>query len=105
MTQLHKEHAEIRLSAVQVIDQLFMRSHAFRELLIADFNEFLDLTVETDIKRPLPPPETVARNLKRQALEAIRRWNQQFGKGYRKLELGYVFLKEKKHVSIYNRLQ
>ncbi|RDD42712.1 UV-stimulated scaffold protein A [Trichoplax sp. H2] len=98
MTQLAKDHAEIRLSAVQVIDELFMRSHTFREALLNDFNQFLDLTVETNLKIPLPPPQTVARNLKRLTLEAMRRWHQQFGKGYRKLQLGYVFLKEKKHI-------
>lgn len=44
-TQLTREHSEIRLSAFQVVDELFNRSHAFRELLVSDFQNFLELTV------------------------------------------------------------
>lgn len=45
MTQLEKEHSEIRLSAFQMMDELFNRSHAFRELLLCDLQTFLELTV------------------------------------------------------------
>ncbi|KAL7983972.1 hypothetical protein Chor_004512 [Crotalus horridus] len=59
MSQLNQEHAEIRLSAFQIVDQLFARSHLFRTLLVSNFQEFLELTVETDYDRPLPPPMEV----------------------------------------------
>ena len=49
MTQLRKEHAEIRLSAFLIIDELFMRSHCFRELMLAEFQEFLELAAGTCI--------------------------------------------------------
>lgn len=45
MTQLEKEHSEIRLSAFQMMDELFNRSHTFRELLLCDLQTFLELTV------------------------------------------------------------
>ena len=45
MTQLEKDHAEIRRSAFQIMNELFCRSHCFRELLLADFQYFMELTI------------------------------------------------------------
>ena len=45
LSQLEREHAEVRRSTVQVIDELFHRSHCFRELLLADFQLFIELTL------------------------------------------------------------
>ena len=44
MDQLKKNHSEVRLSASQVADELFNRSHAFREILVNHLNIFLALT-------------------------------------------------------------
>lgn len=98
MTQLKKDHSEIRLSAFQVIDQLFTRSHVFRDLLLEEFQVFLELTVESDFSQRLPPPKNVADILKRTALEAVEKWNQKFGNHYKKLALGHSYLTRIKHV-------
>ncbi|XP_068730210.1 UV-stimulated scaffold protein A-like isoform X1 [Montipora capricornis] len=98
LTQLKKNHAEIRLSSFQVISELFFRSHAFRELLLIDFQIFLELTVETDPKQPLPPPKSVAKSLKHKVLQAIESWYKKFGPHYKKLDLGYNYLKRVKNV-------
>lgn len=45
MNQLEKEHAEIRLSAFQISDELFNRSHEFRNLLLAHFQDYMELTI------------------------------------------------------------
>lgn len=45
MVQLCKDHAEIRRSAFQIIDQLFQRSHCFREKLVSEFQTFFELTI------------------------------------------------------------
>lgn len=37
MSQLNQEHAEIRLSAFQIANELFSRSHHFRTLLVDNF--------------------------------------------------------------------
>ncbi|CAH1259190.1 UVSSA [Branchiostoma lanceolatum] len=100
--QLQKDHAEIRLSAFQTMDELFQRSHAFRELLIAEFQEFLELTVESNYDFPLPPPKGAADKLKKQALQAIQRWQEQFGEAYKKLTLGYNFLRYNRKVDFNN---
>lgn len=47
MTLLHKEHSEVRYSAVQIIDCLFQRSHVFRELLLDEFQNFFELVLGT----------------------------------------------------------
>jgi len=44
MQQLHIKHAEVRMSVCQMVNELFNRSHVFRELLIEDLQTFLDLT-------------------------------------------------------------
>ena len=60
--------------------------------------EFLELAVETDPDLPLPPPRPAAKTLKESALKAIQEWHNKFGKAYKKLALGYNFLKFQKRV-------
>ncbi|KAG5263288.1 hypothetical protein AALO_G00263210 [Alosa alosa] len=96
MTQLNQEHAEIRLSAFNMVAELFSRSHYFRVLLVANLQEFLDLTVETDIDQPLPPPKEVAQKLKRLAIQTVQTWHATYGEAYKKLALGFHFLKQVK---------
>ncbi|XP_069877761.1 UV-stimulated scaffold protein A [Dipodomys merriami] len=98
MTQLSQDHAEIRLSAFQVVNELFTRSHQFRMLLVSDFQEFLELTLGTDHGQPLPPPKEAAQQLRQAALRAVEGWNEKFGKAYKKLALGYHFLRHTKKV-------
>ena len=98
MSHLGKQHAEIRLSAFQVISELFLRSHIFRELLISEFQKFVRLVTETDPKHPLPLPKMAAQQLKKKSLLAIRGWHERFGEGYPKLKLGFNYLKYNKKV-------
>ncbi|XP_023184717.1 UV-stimulated scaffold protein A isoform X1 [Xiphophorus maculatus] len=98
MSQLNQEHAEIRLSAFQIASDLFSRSHHFRTLLVDNFQEFLELTVETDSEQPLPPPKEVARKLRSLAVQTVQSWHTSYGSAYKKLELGYHFLKQVKKV-------
>lgn len=97
-TQLTQDHAEIRLSAFQIVDELFTRSHQFRVLLVSDFQEFLELTMGTYNEHPLPPPREAAQRLKQAAMQAVEGWNEKFGEAYKKLALGYHFLKHIKKV-------
>ncbi|VTJ71122.1 Hypothetical predicted protein [Marmota monax] len=97
-TQLTQDHAEVRLSAFQIVDELFTRSHQFRVLLVSDFQEFLELTLGTNHEQPLPPPREVAQRLRQAALRAVEGWNERFGEAYKKLALGHHFLKHTKKV-------
>ena len=96
MAQLEKRHAEIRLSSLQVINEIFLRSHAFRELLVDDFQEFLSLAIGVNSKAPLPEPNPVATVLKNEAFKAIEKWHQKYGPHYTKLAFGYKYLKRVK---------
>ncbi|XP_044220329.1 UV-stimulated scaffold protein A isoform X2 [Thunnus albacares] len=98
MSQLNQEHAEIRLSAFQIASELFSRSHHFRTLLVDNLQEFLELTVETDSEQPLPPPKEVARKLRSLAIQTVQSWQASYGTAYKKLALGYHFLKQVKKV-------
>ncbi|OQR77660.1 exosome complex exonuclease RRP44-like [Tropilaelaps mercedesae] len=97
-TQLEKDHAEVRLSAVQVIDQLFRRSHLFRTLLLDKFQTFLEQTVETDPDNPLPPPKTASKELKMTTLRLVKEWHREFESGYKSLSLALHFLETCKRV-------
>ncbi|XP_069060130.1 UV-stimulated scaffold protein A isoform X2 [Pleurodeles waltl] len=102
ITQLNEEHAEIRFSAFQIVDELFSRSHQFRTLVISNFQEFLELTVETDYDQPLPPPREVAQKLKKMAIKSVQEWHEKYGEAYKKLSLGYHFLKQNKKVDFHD---
>ncbi|XP_008047895.1 UV-stimulated scaffold protein A [Carlito syrichta] len=102
MSQLSREHAEIRLSAFQIVDTLFTRSHQFRMLVVSDFQEFLELTLGTDHEQPLPPPREVAQKLRQAAIQAVEGWNEKFGEAYKKLALGYHFLRHIKKVDFHD---
>ncbi|XP_040822026.1 UV-stimulated scaffold protein A isoform X1 [Ochotona curzoniae] len=98
MTQLAWEHAEVRLSAFQILEELFARSHHFRLLVVADFQELLELTLGTDHEQPLPPPREAAQRLRQAAIRAVEGWNAKFGEAYKKLAVGYHFLRHTKKV-------
>ncbi|XP_072898346.1 UV-stimulated scaffold protein A [Hemitrygon akajei] len=98
MRQLNQEHSEIRLSAFQIANELFVRSSQFRLLLVSNFQEFLELTVESDYEQPLPPPKEAAQKLKEMAIKAIQEWQDKYGNAYKKLSLGYQFLKQVRKV-------
>ncbi|NXH44971.1 UVSSA protein, partial [Dicaeum eximium] len=98
LTRLREEHAEMRFSALQVVQELFARSHRFRTLLISAFQEFLQLTVGIDHEQPLPPPKEVAQKLRKAAIKAVQEWHEKYGQAYKQLSLGYHFLKQNKKV-------
>ncbi|KFV57291.1 UV-stimulated scaffold protein A, partial [Tyto alba] len=97
-TRLNEEHAEIRFSAFQIVQELFTRSHKFRTLIISNFQEFLELTVGIDHEQPLPPPKEVAQKLRKAAIQSVQDWHEKYGEAYKKLSLGYHFLKHNKKV-------
>ena len=98
MGDLAKKHAEVRLSAFQIVVELFPRSHLFRQLLISDFQRLAELATGTEPRHPLPPPAPAASRLKETSLLAIRQWNERFGDGYPKLKLGFNHLKHNRKV-------
>lgn len=89
----------MRLSAFQVLRELFARSHRFRTLLLADFQEFLELAVGTEHRQPLPPPAEVAQKLRKAALHCVQDWHDKYGEAYKKLALGYHYLRQNKKVT------
>lgn len=96
--QLKKNHAEIRYSTFQICDEIFRKSHCFRELLLKNFSNFVNLVLGLDPKKPLPKPLTVAKRLKQKAVEAIQHWYDNFSEGYVTLRLGYNYLRDCKRV-------
>lgn len=101
MQQLQRKHCQIRFSAFQIMDELFKRSHQFRLKVVENFRLVISLTLDLDpIGDPMPPPRSAKEDLKRLALETVKKWNAEFGSStaYKKLGLGYNYLKEVKKV-------
>ncbi|KAG0287434.1 hypothetical protein BGZ96_008640 [Linnemannia gamsii] len=92
MIQLKRKHAQIRYSSTQLIAELFQRSHLFRELLVADYPIFLQLTVGIHQHR-LPPPVVFADKTKKLAISLTNEWHAKYGPVYKQVALGYEFLR------------
>lgn len=90
LKQLRRQHAQVRLSALQLLDQLFRRSHRLRTRLVSDLPTVLDLCFETG--GTLPPPRGVARQLTATAAAALTHWTEKYGSAYKKLSVGYRYL-------------
>ena len=83
MKQLEKDHSEIRLSAFQVIIEIFERSHKFRCLIVDSLQDMLMQTLETEPSRALPPPKEAKNKLKALALSKIHDWVGKYGNAYK----------------------
>ncbi|KAG0032588.1 hypothetical protein BGZ82_006477 [Podila clonocystis] len=92
MIQLQRKHAQIRFSSTQLIAELFQRSHVFRNLLVADYSIFLQLTVGIH-QNTLPPPAVFAEKTKQLAISLTNEWNNKYGAVYKQVALGYEFLR------------
>ena len=96
--QLSQKHSEVRLASLQIIKELFQRSHFFRELLAADFQDFSKLVLDIDPKAPLPPPPAALKQLKLMAMQTIKEWYEVYGEAYKKLKIGYLYLMKSKAI-------
>ncbi|XP_019849405.1 PREDICTED: UV-stimulated scaffold protein A-like isoform X2 [Amphimedon queenslandica] len=95
MRDVATKHSEVRLSSFQIIDQLFQRSHIFRQLVTSDCQKLIMLVCGVE---PLPPPRLAAAKLKEVSLLSFKEWVEKYGEGYPKLKLGYNYLKHNKKV-------
>ncbi|KAJ2822301.1 hypothetical protein FBU31_004632, partial [Coemansia sp. 'formosensis'] len=89
---LGKEHAQIRLSCLQVLNELFGRSHRFRLLVVASLPQIMALVVGA-YQRPLPRPHEHATRLKQLAAEYMYAWVEKYGAAYQRLVFGFRFLR------------
>ncbi|KAJ2420206.1 hypothetical protein GGF41_004341, partial [Coemansia sp. RSA 2531] len=73
LNALSKEHAQIRISSLQALNELFRRSHRFRLLVIAELPQILALVFGA-YQRPLSRPHEYAAKLKMLAAEFMYAW-------------------------------
>ena len=91
---LKKAHSVIRLNCIYLADILFSRSNCFRNSMLEQFELFTSLTLGSDPSKPLPPPESKHKKLRRESIRIIKEWHSKFGPAYRKLENSFSVLKE-----------
>ena len=92
LKQLSKPNAAIRLNCWRLIEQLFERSHTFRQRIVENLDELAQLAIGTEPGRPLPLPKEVAGRLQAQAIRAVKDWVDRFAPGYPKLKVSYAVL-------------
>ncbi|XP_008783200.2 UV-stimulated scaffold protein A homolog [Phoenix dactylifera] len=105
MEHMKKQHAQVRFLAVLIVDELFMRSKLFRSLLVVNFDQFLSLSIGFRRDLPLPPPSSIASNLRSKSVELLEKWNASFGIYYRQLRMGFNYLKNTLRYQFPNRLE
>ncbi|KAF3439857.1 hypothetical protein FNV43_RR18135 [Rhamnella rubrinervis] len=93
MEFMKRDHSQVRYLSLLIIDQLFMRSKLFRTLLVENLDQLLTLSVGFRRNQPLPAPPAVAALLRSKAIEYLEKWNSSFGIYYRRLRLGFYYLK------------
>lgn len=98
---LRKEHSQVRVACIKIIDYFFQKSHCFRTSLLNDFDTFLyfsaGISQNRDIeKKSLPPPKKFASLLQELTAKTIYRWHADYSKGYEKLRYAYNHLREHK---------
>eukprot|EP01137_Pigoraptor_chileana_P028272 Opistho-2@11970 len=94
MARIQEPHSQVRLSGVLIIGELFVRSHLFRQLLVDEFQQLIQLCVGREPDHPLPKPQRAAEMLRDVAVRAIAEWHAKYGQHYRKLAIGYDFLRD-----------
>lgn len=94
LSQLRRPHTVVRLNCLEVIDQLFQRSHRFRTLLLEDFHQFSVLTLGHEASQPLPPPASHHKKLREESIRKLKDWHGKYKTGYKKLELSFNVLKD-----------
>lgn len=100
MKHLERRHSQVRWSCFLLVSELFDRSHIFRELLIANLNDYLVLVAEVDLLQPLPLPKQVAQRLKQQSTLKLKFWFTKYGETYKKLSLAFKLLTETQKIKI-----
>lgn len=81
MKHLNKQQSQIRFSCVQLAEYLFKKSKKFRELLLSNGEEFLQLTTQN-----LPFPSAYARKTKELASALIKHWHSAYKAQHHQLE-------------------
>ncbi|XP_020576429.1 UV-stimulated scaffold protein A homolog isoform X2 [Phalaenopsis equestris] len=82
-----------------------MRSKLFRSLFVVNLDQFLSLSVGFRKNLPLPPPSSIATNLRSKTIELLEKWNAFFGIHYKQLRLGFDYLKDTLRYQFPNRLE
>lgn len=95
---LRKDHSQVRVSVLKLMDYLFHKSHLVRSKILNRIEVFLELTLgissRTGVKIALPPPKKFASLLQELAVKCLHKWHADYGAGYERLSFTYKHLRE-----------
>uniref|UniRef100_A0A1I7UQG9 UV-stimulated scaffold protein A n=1 Tax=Caenorhabditis tropicalis TaxID=1561998 RepID=A0A1I7UQG9_9PELO len=88
-----------RFSILQLINDFFLQSTSFRNILLNDPTEFSEIMLETNlIRKPLPGSKTDGERLKAQTILIVKNWEQKYAKHDARMKCFVVTLKKTKFV-------
>lgn len=98
--RLAVQHSNVRILALHCIDALIDRSHTVRQHIFSGplLNQLFELTLGVSSNHPsrmveLPPPLQSRTELRTLAQQYIVRWQQQYGRQHKLLDVGCQFLR------------
>eukprot|EP00040_Diaphanoeca_grandis_P030178 m.177964 g.177964 ORF g.177964 m.177964 type:complete len:541 (-) comp31918_c0_seq12:108-1730(-) len=95
MFYMEKEHAQVRLICLEIVQELFPRSGLFRKLTVESFQQLVALCVGLDdVHQPLPPPKAYAIELRNKSINFVDVSFQKWGKDHKQIQLAYDFLRK-----------
>ena len=100
LDQLQQEHSQIRFAAFNVLDHLFSRSKIFRDLVIANLKQVIQLTTGLESRKTLPEPVIFAKKLRAKSLASLELWKEKYGMHYPRLRVAYRYIQGRKHGGI-----
>ena len=100
LEQLRQEHSQIRFAAFNVLDHLFSRSKVFRDLVIANLKQIIQLTTGLESRKTLPEPVIFAKKLRAKSFASLATWKEKYGMHYPRLRVAYRYLRGRKHGGI-----
>ena len=100
LEQLQQEHSQIRFAAFNVLDHLFSRSKVFRDLVIANLKQIIQLTTGLESRKTLPEPVIFAKKLRAKSLSCLETWKEKYGMHYPRLRVAYRYIQGRKQGGI-----
>ncbi|KAI6657327.1 UV-stimulated scaffold protein A-like [Oopsacas minuta] len=86
-------------SGVPINSQL-KRSKAFRDLVIANLKQIIQLTTALQSNKTLPNPVTFAKKLRAKSLATLEKWKEKYGMHYPRLRVAYRYIQGRKSHTI-----
>ncbi|XP_014254639.1 UV-stimulated scaffold protein A-like isoform X2 [Cimex lectularius] len=75
---LKEEHSEVKLSSIQLINELFIKFEDFRHMVVDNIRDFFTHGSGVGREKPMPPPAKAAKEARKLCFTVIHEWCQKY---------------------------